>query len=92
MNEQEKQAERERAKRELLALEEDLLQWRRDPVTKRVLAWVQRERENLKEGLAVGAFSHISDDPSADQRVIGQCKAYAALLALEPHSLLGETE
>lgn len=75
---------------EVLALEQELAQWRLDPVTKRVLEWVRRERESLKEGLALGAFAAIPGHGNETDKVIGQCRAYKALLELEADQLMEE--
>jgi hypothetical protein len=50
-----------------------------------VLGWARRERENLKEGLAMDAYT----DKELN-RIVGQCMTYKALFDLTAEQLMEE--
>jgi hypothetical protein len=56
-------------------------------MTKLFLAWVRREREGLKEGLALGVFK----DGEVPE-VVAQCRVYQAVLSVEADQLLEVNE
>ena len=86
MNEEQRQVEKAREAERLRLLGQELAVWRQDPMTQLFFLWLAGQREQLKEGLASGAF--LALDAIAESRVIGQCTAYAAAAAIEAGQLL----
>ena len=67
--------------------EDEFLDWRSSPHTKKILTYIQGKREDIKELLAGGSI------PTENrERCIGLCQAYQDILLLDYSNLRNEED
>ena len=59
---------------------DDFQAWKQDPVTKRLMAAIRADREQMKEGLVNNAFDN-------EEGVKGRCQVIAVILDIEYEDL-----